>query len=177
VTVRLLSAREADALRAEALTYGEIGATADARPVVGYHRLEESRVLQRRDFDGAVETLMTWQVHRRAGLRVAASSATVAFDGVVLMRLGVGSLALRIPCRIVYVVDEPTVKGFAYGTLPGHPESGEERFVLTRRDDGSVEFTITAFSRPQTRLARVGGPVGRWVQRVMTRRYLAALDR
>jgi uncharacterized protein (UPF0548 family) len=36
-------------------------------------------------------------------------------------------------CRIVYVVDEtgPVSKfGFAYGTLPGHVESGEERFII-----------------------------------------------
>ena len=36
-------------------------------------------------------------------------------------------------CRIVYVVDEsgPISKfGFAYGTLPGHVESGEERFLI-----------------------------------------------
>ena len=30
---------------------------------------------------------------------------------------------LRAPCRVVYVIDEPDVRGFAYGTLPGHPES------------------------------------------------------
>ena len=36
-------------------------------------------------------------------------------------------------CRIVYVVDEagPVTKfGFAYGTLPGHAGTGEERFLV-----------------------------------------------
>jgi uncharacterized protein (UPF0548 family) len=36
-------------------------------------------------------------------------------------------------CRIVYVVDEqgPVQRyGFAYGTLPEHAESGEERFTV-----------------------------------------------
>jgi uncharacterized protein (UPF0548 family) len=32
-----------------------------------------------------------------------------------------------VPCRVVYVVDEPRRAGFAYGTLPGHPEIGGER--------------------------------------------------
>jgi Domain of unknown function (DUF1990) len=41
------------------------------------------------------------------------------------------------PCRVVCVVDEagPTSKfGFAYGTLPGHVESGEERFLILAGD-------------------------------------------
>lgn len=97
-------------------------------------------------------------------------------DTVVLMRLGVGPVSLRIPCRVVYVVDEPDRRGFAYGTLPGHPEAGEERFVLRRRDDGSVELTIAAFSRPASMLAKVGGPLSRKIQDMMTQRYLRALD-
>jgi uncharacterized protein (UPF0548 family) len=40
----------------------------------------------------------------------------------VLAHLG----PIRVPCRVVYVLDEPERRGFAYGTLPGHPESGEE---------------------------------------------------
>ena len=55
-------------------------------------------------------------------------------------------------CRIVYVVDdsESAVRfGFAYGTLPGHAESGEKRFVIEwDRTDDSVWYDIQAFSRP-----------------------------
>jgi uncharacterized protein (UPF0548 family) len=93
------------------------------------------------------------------------------------MRLGIGALALRIPCRVIYVVDEPDRRGFAYGTLPGHPESGEERFLLQRLPEGRLEFAIRAFSQPATVLARAGGPVARGVQVAMTKRYLAAVDR
>ena len=66
-------------------------------------------------------------------------------------------------------------RGFAYGTLPGHPESGEEAFVIERHDDDTVSFTITAFSRHATRLARVAGPLGRAAQRRITARYLRSL--
>jgi uncharacterized protein (UPF0548 family) len=93
------------------------------------------------------------------------------------MRLGVGPLALRIPCRVVYVIDEPDRQGFAYGTLPGHPESGEEAFVLHREAGNRVRFVITAFSRPATRLAKLGAPVSRQLQHFMTSRYLQTLDR
>ncbi|MFC6343752.1 DUF1990 domain-containing protein, partial [Nocardioides hankookensis] len=88
----------------------------------------------------------------------------------VAMRLG----PLRVPCRVVYVVREPDRVGFAYGTLPGHPESGEERFEVARAADGTVTFEVTAFSRPATMLARLGGPIGRAVQDRITERYLNA---
>jgi uncharacterized protein (UPF0548 family) len=58
---------------------------------------------------------------------------------------------------VTYVLDEPRHKGFAYGTLPGHPERGEEAFALELHDDGAVTFTITAFSRPASLLAKAGG--------------------
>jgi uncharacterized protein (UPF0548 family) len=60
--------------------------------------------------------------------------------------------------------------------LPGHPERGEENFALNLRN-GATYFTITAFSRPVDPLARLAGPVGRAVQRSVTRRYVKALRR
>jgi uncharacterized protein (UPF0548 family) len=59
-----------------------------------------------------------------------------------------GRLAiLAIPCRIVYCSDEPNRFGFAYGTLLGHPERGEEAFHVVRGPDDSVTAHIVAFSR------------------------------
>ncbi len=75
----------------------------------------------------------------------------------------------------MYTVTEARRRGFAYGTLPGHPESGEEAFVVEQHDDGSVVFAITAFSRPATASARAAGPLGLLIQRYVTRRYLDAL--
>ena len=49
--------------------------------------------------------------------------------------------------------------------------------MLTRLSDGRITFTVTAFSRPATRLARVGGPIARSVQDRVSRRYLRAADR
>ena len=162
-------------LRAAQLTYPAVGATATAPPT-GYRSLGLSRTLKRRDFESAVEDLISWRVHQRAGLRVAVSSPQVEPGAVLEMRLGVGPLALRIPCRVIYVIDEPERSGFAYGTLPGHPESGEELFLLQRHEDGQIAFTITAFSRAASLPARLGGPATRWFQEAMTRRYLTAPD-
>jgi uncharacterized protein (UPF0548 family) len=86
-------------------------------------------------------------------------------------------LVLPAPCRIVSILDEPDRWGFAYGTLPGHPEQGEEAFVVSRDSTGSVRFEIRAFSRPTSRLVALSGPLGRAVQRRATEGYLASLRR
>ena len=87
-----------------------------------------------------------------------------------------GPARMAAPCRIVAVFKEPDLFGFAYGTLPGHPERGEECFVVERRDEGTY-FSIRAFSTPVDPLARLAGPLGRVVQRRVTRRYIHALRR
>jgi uncharacterized protein (UPF0548 family) len=75
------------------------------------------------------------------------------------------------------VVDDPRRFGFAYGTLPGHPESEEEAFTIENNDQAGVIFQIVAFSGPAATLARLGTPVSRRVQSATTRRYLDGLAR
>ena len=124
-------------------------------------------------FARAVDGLTQWQAHRAIG-------ATVTPDlppergATVIVTLDVGPLAVIAPCRIVDVTDEDDEYGFTYGTLPGHPEEGEEAFVV-RRAGSRVTFEVTAFSRPTTALARLGGPVTRAVQQRATRGYLRGL--
>lgn len=162
-------------LRAAPFSYSEVGHTAAELPS-GYTVVAETSIVTGVGFEAAAEALFGWKVQCRAGVRVAASSPRVQAGEVVMLGLGVGPVAVSAPCRVVYVVDDPLRQGFAYGTLPGHPESGEESFMLTSGADGRIAFTITAFSRAATRVARVGGPVSRVVQRRITRRYLRALD-
>jgi uncharacterized protein (UPF0548 family) len=171
-----MSAQLASQLESAHLTYDDVGATRGALPP-GYHHLRRSRVLGSGDdaFAAAASALLAWQVQLRAGLRVTASDAVIQPGAVVLLSAGAGLLRLRAPCRVVYTVTEARRRGFAYGTLPGHPERGEEAFVVEQREDGSVVFTITAFSRPATVAARAAGPLGRLLQHYVTQRYLAAL--
>ncbi len=83
--------------------------------------------------------------------------------------------------RIVYIVDEsgPVTKfGFAYGTLPGHAESGEERFLIEwHHADNGVWYDILAFSRPNHVLTRLGYPGVRRLQKRFGRDSAAALLR
>jgi uncharacterized protein (UPF0548 family) len=171
-----MSTQLASRLVAAKVTYAEVGATQGALPA-GYHHLRATRVIGSGPvaFAAAASALLAWQVQLRAGLRVTASAPVARPGAVALLRAGAGPLRVRAPCRIVYTVTEPQRRGFAYGTLPGHPECGEEAFVLEQRDDGSVEFQVTAFSRPATVAAKVAGPLGRVIQRRVTRRYLDAL--
>ena len=167
-----LSAARATQLRAAAFTYPQVGATREVDPPAGYTAFTRSVPLSA-PWPAVCADLLNWQVQSRAGLRVAASCG-VQPDALVDMSVGFGRLAVHIPCRVVYVVDESDRCGFAYGTLPGHPESGEERFLLERTDAG-ITFTVSAFSRPASVLAKLGGPIGRAAQRAMTARYLRAL--
>ena len=172
MSVGLLDAATARRLRDQPLTYPEVGRVL-TDPPAGYRYFAQTRLVRSaRSFDELADAVLTWQVQARSGLHVAASSTTIILDTTVELHLG----PLRIPCRVVTVIDEPRRRGFAYGTLPGHPERGEEAFVVDQRADGAVDLTVTAFSRPATRLARLGGPLGTGAQRLMTRRYLRALD-
>lgn len=128
-------------------------------------------------FDDAARRLMSWGLHRGAGLRVEATSARAKLGSSVVLRLRVGPLRIGAPCRVVLVVDEPRRKGFAYGTLPGHPERGEELFTVTLDEAERVVLHVTAFSRPARWWARVGGPVSRSIQHRVTDRYATALAR
>ncbi len=82
-------------------------------------------------------------------------------------------------CQIVYVVDDAgpmTRYGFAYGTLPAHAESGEERFMIEwDRPDGNVWYDILAFSRPNYVLTRLGYPLVRRIQKKFARDSAAAM--
>ncbi|GHF27263.1 hypothetical protein GCM10011600_30150 [Pseudolysinimonas yzui] len=111
------------------------------------------------------------QVYADTGAKLVAAGETA------ILLLGWGPLSLRAPVRIVYVIDEPTRRGFAYGTLPGHPESGEEAFIVEQREDESVWLTIRAFSRPAHPALWIVYPVLWLVQAIITSRYEHALTR
>jgi len=160
------------------LTYDEVGATAGRMPP-GYHHVRARRVVGhgREDFARAADALLAGEAQRRAGARVEFSHHPPMRQGSrVTMRLGFGILSFRIPCLVVWAERTETLAGFAYGTLPGHPERGEERFTLTLAPSGDVVFDIAAFSSPGRWFTRLGTPVGRRVQSWMTQRYLRALD-
>jgi uncharacterized protein (UPF0548 family) len=154
------------------LTYSEVGATAREPLPDGYHHVRASRSLGIVDLDEAAEAIMTWQMQERSDVRRVSGPTRATVGADVTFRF----LGQKIPCRVVDVVDEPDRRGFAYGTLPGHPEKGEERFTVERDPaTGEVTVMVTAFSNPALLRTKLAGPFNRLVQSTMTRRYLKAL--
>jgi uncharacterized protein (UPF0548 family) len=79
--------------------------------------------------------------------------------------------------RIVYIVDEPKRFAFAIGTLPGHVEKGEERFMVEWLEDDSVHYDLLAFSKPQHPLVYLGYPVARQLQKRFAKDSKKAMSR
>ena len=156
-----------------AVTYDHVGSTLD-RAVACHTRTVE---LGRDNFDAAVDGLKAWACHRGIGATVHPEGAPTAVGTEVLVVLRVGPIRLLVPNRIVAVVNEPDRFGFAYGTLPGHPEQGEEAFLVERHADGRTTATIRVSAKGDWLIARLASPLVRCLQRVALNRYLAALRR
>jgi uncharacterized protein (UPF0548 family) len=116
-------------------------------------------------------------VHRGAGIKVTASAPAIEKGATVVLVISLGILHVTVACRVVYIVEEANRYGFGYGTLPHHPERGEEAFVVRRDARDGVSFEIRGFSRPVHPLARAGAPISRAIQVATTRRYLRAMER
>jgi uncharacterized protein (UPF0548 family) len=155
-------------------TYPDIGATLRGEFPPGYAHDRRAVVLGsgRAAFERAVTGLQGWRAHRLYGMSVHPASAPIRSSATVVLTLG-RPVALAVPCRIVGVIEEPARWGFAYGTLPGHPEEGEESFVVTMADSGEVRFEICAFSRPTNAVVRLSRPAAVMMQEG----YLRALRR
>ncbi len=161
------------------LTYDHVGSTLS----VGHPRPSErsrSTVLDGRGdsrFRRAVEGLRLWLPQRHLGGFVHPPDAPLAFGTNVLVVLRIGPFAVVAPDRVVAVVDEPDRFGFAYGTLEGHAERGEESFLLERQESGAIRYTIRVDARPATLPARLAHPAVLGVQRWALGRYLDAIRR
>ena len=151
-------------------SYAAVGATA-ATPPSGFV-VDRTRIKLGEGegvFQAAVAALRRWD-HFDLGWVAVWSPQTPLHPGEVVAVMGhaVG-LWWTNCCRIVYVVNESgpiNTFGFAYGTLPGHVECGEERFVIAwDQGDNSVWYDISAFSRPNHFLSRLGYPAVRRLQK------------
>ncbi|WP_194814627.1 DUF1990 family protein [Nocardia sp. XZ_19_385] len=159
------------------LTYAEVGATRGEMPE-GYHQFRLRRRIGRgRElFERAGAEILAYRMQKGTRIFREASTAVAEPGTVLTVRLGVGPVGIIAPCQVVYVLDEPDRRGFAYGTLPGHPESGEELFAVEYDcADDSVYGVVVAFSRPGTWYTRLGGPVVRVVQRIVAGWYIGTL--
>jgi uncharacterized protein (UPF0548 family) len=91
-----------DRLAGTELNYREVGATAGNLPA-GYHQFIRSLPIGygHELFVAAGDAVRQWQVQLGARPQVSASSPTAMAGAVLLLSLGIGSLRLRAPCRVV----------------------------------------------------------------------------
>ena len=162
------------------LTYPAVGATAVVPPA-GYV-VDHTRVrlgAGAGTFAAARIALGRWGQFRLGWVEAWPRGTPIEAGQVVAVITRLCGLWWLNACRVVYVVDEkgPVKRcGFAYGTLPGHGESGEERFTVEwHEQDDAVWYDILAFSRPQQLLARLGYPLTRRLQRRFARDSAAAM--
>jgi uncharacterized protein (UPF0548 family) len=150
-------------------SYPEIGRSLDGSPA-GYN-IDHNRVMLgsgEETFCAACAALRSWRMFPAPWTRIDPVNAPIAEGQVVAMLAQVYGLWWLNACRIVYTIDETTPTrrfGFAYGTLPGHVECGEERFSVEWLADDTVWYDLRAFSRPRFWLVKLAKPLARGLQR------------
>lgn len=159
------------ALADRALTDGEAGTTLTGG--AGFERTVRIGSGEAHWVFAAAE-ILRWGVKTRSGFSVDGARTVVLGQRYWLLAT-LGPLRLREPVQVMAVVDEPDLKGFAYGTLAGHPVRGEEAFLVERRPDGSVWLTIRSRTRAARGLWSIAYPAALVAQRLYRRRYFAAL--
>jgi uncharacterized protein (UPF0548 family) len=133
-------------------TYPSVGATENGGHPSGF-LVDHNRIhlgAGQATFDAAKRALCEWQHYRFDWIelhRPDVDPEPAQTVGVLARALGLWVLNV---CRVVYVLEEIQRVhrfAFAYGTLPEHAESGEERFqVEWHIEDDTVWYEILAFS-------------------------------
>lgn len=161
-------------------SYDMPGATCKETPPRNYN-VDHNRVQlgsRAHVFKQACEALRQWQMFDMPWIQLCWPNTPIEVHSTVALLVSHAGFWSLNPCRIVYVIDEHGAReryGFAYGTLPGHAERGEERFTVEfRSDDSSVWYDIYAFSRPRL-AARLAYPYARMLQRRFARDSMNAM--
>ncbi|WP_339730531.1 DUF1990 domain-containing protein [uncultured Gimesia sp.] len=163
-------------------TYPQVAATRTQTPPAGY-QVDHNRICLgqgRALYETAKQALVDWQHYRFDWLTLHRPDAGPEAGQTVAALAHVLGIWVLNACRVVYVVEEtePLHRfGFAYGTLPEHAESGEERFqVEWNTDDDSVWYDLYAFSRPGQLLSKIASPYVRRKQKQFARESLLAMQ-
>lgn len=165
-TIRAFLAAQAS----QPFSYPDVGASRGTAPH-GYN-VDHNRIQigsGKKDFARAVDQIRCWKMFDIGWLLLCWPDSPIekgSMVGVLVPHFGFWSLNA---CKIVYVLNEHDGDcekfGFAYGTLPGHAERGEERFTVELNSSSQeVWYEIYAFSRPGP-AARLAYPVARSMQK------------
>ena len=152
-------------------SYPEVGASRNSPLPAGYpiNRHRAKLGAGEKTFNHAVAALQSWQMYSLDWTRLYWPDTPIREGEVVaVLAKHFGFWSLNA-CRIIYSLEEEGKLrryGFAFGTLPGHMEEGEERFVVEwDHGSGAVWYELLAFARPKPLLAKIGYPLVRLIQR------------
>ena len=156
------------------LTYSAVGAT-EGTPPVGYI-VDHTRIQLGQGeqvYEAAKQAIRRWDHFRLGWVESCPNDIPIQTGQVVGVIARTFGLCCLNACRIISVFDEARAThrfGFVYGTLPGHVESGEERFQIEwDQNTDCVWYDILAFSRPNHFLTRLGYPLVRVTQKRFAR--------
>lgn len=124
-------------------------------------------------FSNARDAVLAYSVFPSALLEpVVARVPVQAGDLLAATHRVLPGVRVAFASRVREVFDGPQAdgswrSGFRYATCVGHPERGEETFVVEKSPDGSVRFRLDSVSQP-------GHPVARMLRRHVRRQQVAA---
>lgn len=117
------------------------------------------------DFELAKEALRQWTQFRMPWTVPALPVATLAVGSTAGYSARAVGVWWSYCCQILSTIDEPNQFGFVYGTVRGHAERGEERFLVAHdAATDEVTYQLFAMSRPGRWFTWCGLPVGRLTQ-------------
>lgn len=159
-------------------SYPEVGQSAGDFPAAYDHDYNEVYLGHGEAcFEKAKVALQAWQMFPLSWTRLYPRHAPLKEGQVVMVLFQLFGCWWANACRIIYTVDQEGCFGFAYGTIEGHVEKGEEYFGVRQEADGSVWYEIRAFSRPAIWLTRLTYPLARNFQRRFVRGSKAQMKR
>lgn len=163
----------------ETFSYFEVGSSRQQAPqgyTVDHNRINLGHGVEA--FERAKSAIRQWKMFEMPWIQLCWPDTSIEPGSTVTVLVSHFGFWSMNACRIVYVVEDdasPERYGFAYGTLPGHAEIGEERFTVEfKPDDQTVWYDIYAFSRPRM-LTRLAYPLSRGLQKRFARNSLEAM--
>jgi len=138
-----------DSVKKLPITYWERGATAWERMPQEFTHDEQRIKIGSGDvaWRAAKQAIRAWKMFPSDWIKLSDTPQIEVGEQVLVIARLLG-LWWSNPARIVYTVEEKDRFGFAYGTLPGHLEQGEELFLVERDAQGDVYYTLRVMSRP-----------------------------
>ena len=155
-------------------SYQAVGCTRDEPATVpGFCRDHERVLLGKGEevFLRATEAIFAWKMMPPSVVQPCPAGTPIEEGAMTANLFRAWSLGgwLTLPTRILYLVDDSQDgfrrSGFGYGTVHGHWEHGEERFLaLWNEQNDTVWYDLLVYSRPRHPLARLAYPYTRYEQ-------------